>query len=84
MAKLPGYAPVREFYAPRYDTKKPEHVRPDYRTTLLWAPLIQTNAEGKATVSFYTSDAKTRLRLRAEGVTTSGMPGVGQQVIQTQ
>jgi TonB-dependent SusC/RagA subfamily outer membrane receptor len=84
LAKLPGYAPVREFYAPRYDTKKPEHVRPDYRTTLFWAPLIQTNAEGKATVSFYTSDAKTNFRLRAEGVTTIGMPGMEQRVIRTE
>lgn len=77
VAKLPGYAPVREFYAPRYDVKKPEHVRPDYRTTLFWTPMIQTNNEGKATVSFFTSDTKTVLRLRAEGVTPTGMPGVG-------
>lgn len=77
IAKLPGYVPVREFYAPRYDTKKPEHVRPDYRTTLYWAPMIQTNTDGKATVSFFTSDAKTNLRLRAEGVTLNGTLGVG-------
>lgn len=77
IAKLPGYAPVREFYAPRYDVKKPEHIRPDYRTTLFWAPMIQTNAEGKATVSFFTSDAKTNVRLRAEGATVDGMPGIG-------
>lgn len=77
VAKLPGYAPVREFYAPRYDTKKPEDRRPDYRATVFWAPMIQTSAEGKATVSFFTSDAKTILRLRAEGLTPGGMPGVG-------
>ena len=77
MAKLPGYAPVREFYAPTYDVKKPEHIRPDYRTTVWWAPMIQTNAGGKADVTFFASDAKTNLRLRAEGVTPGGMPGVG-------
>lgn len=76
VAKLPGYAPLKEFYAPRYDVKKPEHVRPDYRTTLFWAPMIQTNVEGKATVSFFTSDAKTDIRLRAEGITREGMPGM--------
>ncbi|UFH53710.1 TonB-dependent receptor plug domain-containing protein [Spirosoma sp. KNUC1025] len=38
VAKLPGYTPVREFYAPQYNVKKPEHARPDYRTTLFWAP----------------------------------------------
>ena len=84
LVKLPGYAPVREFYAPRYDVKKPEHNRPDYRTTLFWAPLVQTNAEGKATVSFFTSDAKTPLRLQAEGVTTTGMPGVGRKVLRVE
>ncbi|ADB39219.1 TonB-dependent receptor plug [Spirosoma linguale DSM 74] len=77
IAKLPGYAPRREFYAPRYDVKKPEHARPDYRTTLFWTPMIQTDQDGKATVSFFTSDAKTNLRIRAEGLTRSGMPGVG-------
>ncbi|MBD2757590.1 TonB-dependent receptor plug domain-containing protein [Spirosoma validum] len=81
VAKLPGYAPVREFYAPQYDTKKPEHIRPDYRTTLFWAPLIQTDAQGKATISFFTSDAKTSLRLQAEGATISGMPGVGRATV---
>lgn len=77
IAKLPGYVPVREFYAPRYDVKKPEHVRPDYRTTLFWAPMIQTDSQGKATVSFFTSDSKTSIRLQAEGATVDGKPGVG-------
>lgn len=81
LAKLPGYAPVREFYAPRYDVKKPEHVRPDYRTTVFWAPMIQTDAEGKATISFFTSDAKTNLRIQVEGATFAGMPGVGKRKI---
>ncbi len=84
VAKLPGYAPVREFYAPRYDVKKPEHVRPDYRTTLFWAPLVQTNAEGKATISFFTSDAKTEIRLQAEGATVDGRVGVGKVVIKVE
>lgn len=84
VAKLPGYAPVREFYAPRYDVKKPEHVRPDFRTTLFWAPMIQTSADGQATVSFFTSDAKTILRLRAEGATTGGMPGVGRGIVRVE
>ncbi|GAB3785696.1 Plug domain-containing protein [Spirosoma horti] len=84
LAKLPGYAPVREFYAPRYDVKKPEHVRPDYRTTLFWAPMIQTDAEGKATVSFFTSDAKTELRIRVEGATFAGRAGVGKRKLRVE
>ncbi|AQG77972.1 TonB-dependent receptor plug domain-containing protein [Spirosoma montaniterrae] len=81
VAKLAGYAPVREFYAPRYDAKKPEHIRPDYRATLFWSPMIQTDEQGKATVSFYTSDNKTDIRLQAEGATFSGMPGMGRRTL---
>ncbi len=84
VAKLPGYGPVREFYAPRYTEKKPEHRRPDYRTTLFWAPMIQTSTDGKATVSFFTSDAKTDLRIRAEGGTIDGKTGVGQGTLRVE
>jgi len=82
VAKLPGYQPVKEFYAPRYDQKLPEGTdKPDYRTTLFWTPTLQTGADGKATVSFFTSDAKTTLRIQAEGANAIGMPGVGKQTV---
>jgi len=84
VAKLPGYAPVREFYAPRYDVNKPEHVRPDYRATLFWEPMIQTDSDGKATVSFFTSDSKTTLRIRAEGTTFNGQVGIGRQSVRAE
>ena len=71
-----GFAPKRDFYAPRYDKPTPEErVRPDYRATLLWSPNIVTGTDGKATVSFYTSDAKTALRMVLEGATQTGYPG---------
>ncbi|RYF73426.1 MAG: TonB-dependent receptor [Cytophagaceae bacterium] len=74
--KVVGFAPKRTFYAPHYDKPTPEEkVRPDYRATLLWAPRIQTDATGKAVVSFYTSDAKTSLHMVLEGATVSGQPG---------
>lgn len=83
VAKLPGYAPLREFYAPRYDVKnEARDRRPDYRTTLLWSPMVRTGADGRATVSFFTSDAKTNLRIRAEGATPDGRPGVKQATVQ--
>ncbi len=75
--RMVGYAPVREFYAPRYDTPKPEHVRPDFRATLHWAPMLKTGSDGKATVTFFASDAKTKLRIVAEGMTISGKAGSG-------
>ncbi len=74
--KVVGFAPKRSFYAPRYDKPTPEEkIRPDYRATLLWAPRIRTDASGKATISFYTSDANTPLQLVLEGATLSGQPG---------
>lgn len=89
VAKIPGYAPVREFYAPRYDQPKPEHTdvsdrRPDYRTTFHWQPLVLTDATGKATVTFYASDAQTMLNIVAEGATADGKPGAGRAVVKVQ
>lgn len=76
--RIIGYASVREFYAPRYDTPKPEHSRPDYRATLHWVPMLTTGADGKATATFFVSDAKTKLKIIAEGATVSGKMGSGQ------
>ncbi|MEZ0541409.1 TonB-dependent receptor plug domain-containing protein [Fibrella arboris] len=74
--KVVGFAPKRTFYAPRYDKPTPEEkVRPDYRATLFWAPRLRTDAAGKATVSFYTSDAQSTLQLVLEGATAAGQPG---------
>ena len=75
--RMVGYAPVREFYAPRYNTPKPEHRRPDFRATLHWLPMLKTGTDGKATVTFFASDAKTKLKIIAEGATISGKMGSG-------
>lgn len=75
--RLVGYTAVREFYAPRYDQPKPEHIRPDNRATLHWAPMVKTGPDGKATVMFFASDAQTTLRFIAEGVALSGKVGSG-------
>ncbi|MBC7571044.1 MAG: TonB-dependent receptor plug domain-containing protein, partial [Spirosoma sp.] len=85
VAKLPGYLPVKEFYAPRYDQKLPDGAdKPDYRTTLFWTPAIQTGADGKATVSFFTSDARNPVRIQVEGANIIGMPGVGKQTVRVE
>jgi TonB-dependent SusC/RagA subfamily outer membrane receptor len=82
VAVVPGYRAIRAFYAPRYDEPKPEHVRPDYRSTLHWAPMIQTGDDGKARLSFFASDARTPVRVVAEGASTDGRPGVGKAVFE--
>ena len=82
MVRVPGYRTVREFYAPRYDEPKPEHKRPDFRPTLHWAPMIQTGTDGKAQVSFFTSDVRGPIRVVAEGAATDGRPGVGRLTLE--
>ncbi|WP_044173201.1 TonB-dependent receptor plug domain-containing protein [Flectobacillus major] len=76
--KRMGYYPSREFYAPQYDVQKPEHIRPDYRSTLHWAPHVQTDSTGVATISFWNTDAKSEIRIKAEGITLQGRIGVAQ------
>ncbi|MCY7349203.1 MAG: TonB-dependent receptor plug domain-containing protein [Cytophagaceae bacterium] len=75
---LAGFAPVREFYAPRYDQPRPEHIRPDYRPTLHWAASVQTGAGGKATVRFFASDAPATVRVDVQGAKPTGEVGVGE------
>nr|WKN39660.1 TonB-dependent receptor plug domain-containing protein [Tunicatimonas sp. TK19036] len=70
----PGYYHAREFYVPHYDVKKPEHVKPDFRSTLYWEPSVVFGEDGRALVSFYTSDEKAEYQVQVEGVTTNGQP----------
>ena len=58
--------------------KKPEHVKPDIRSTLFWEPSITIDEEGQATLSFYTSDQPGTYAVRVEGLTEEGNPIVGE------
>ena len=69
-----SYTPVRKFYAPRYQSTKTEE-RTDFRETIYWNPVVQTDKEGLATVSFYNSDASTTFRAIAEGIGFNGQLG---------
>ncbi|MCC9138140.1 TonB-dependent receptor plug domain-containing protein [Pontibacter silvestris] len=72
-----GYSKVREFYSPRYDEQNSASDAPDLRTTLYWTPSVRTDANGKATVTFYTADRNTTYRVIAEGISDEGKPGRG-------
>ncbi|MBF8964984.1 TonB-dependent receptor plug domain-containing protein [Pontibacter sp. FD36] len=72
-----GYSKTREFYSPVYDGKTPASREPDLRTTLYWNPSVQTDAAGKATVTFYAADRNTTYRAIAEGISDAGKPGRG-------
>jgi hypothetical protein len=58
---------VREFPLPTARPVRPA-VRTDFRDTVLWAPTVETGADGTAELSFPLSDAVTTFRVVAEGV----------------
>lgn len=70
--KLPGYYQPREFYSPNYDVITEE--KPDYRATLYWNPAVQTDQNGTATFSFFTSDEDAEYLIEVQGLTSDGSP----------
>ncbi|MBQ4631991.1 MAG: hypothetical protein IJB46_01385 [Prevotella sp.] len=69
-----GYKPELEFYSPQYPAKdKSIYTRPDHRTTLYWNPRVMTDEEGKASVSFYSSDVSKKYLVTLEGLTDDGV-----------
>jgi TonB-dependent SusC/RagA subfamily outer membrane receptor len=73
-----GYAVAKEFYSPNYTEARMEDFqmnnRPDYRSTIHWAPTVRTGADGKATLSFFNTNAEANVDIRLEGMALVGMP----------
>lgn len=71
---IAGYYPTKEFYAPKYDIVLPEHIRPDFRSTIFWSPKIKTDTNGKASLTFFNTDATTKVNISLEGISSTGVP----------
>jgi len=71
---LQGYSYVREFFNPCYDIQELRNEK-DYRRTLYWNPDVQTDKNGKASVSFYNNDSCKSMNVSAETVTENGVIG---------
>ncbi|WP_282087043.1 TonB-dependent receptor plug domain-containing protein [Aquimarina algiphila] len=71
---LTNYTP-RVFYVPVYDSKMLPEERTDFRKTIYWNPVVQTNDKGEANLSFYNSDAITSFNIIAEGIGYNGLVG---------
>ncbi|NLR77902.1 TonB-dependent receptor plug domain-containing protein [Chitinophaga eiseniae] len=69
-----AYTVARRFYAPHYANTETDE-RTDFRETIYWNPVVQTDKEGVATLRFYNSDAATTFRAIAEGIAWNGKPG---------
>jgi len=66
----------REFYSPSYATADQQKSRiPDFRNLLYWSPDVNTGADGKAMVSFYTSDKTGQYIAVMQGINADGQTG---------
>jgi hypothetical protein len=67
----------QQFYRPKYNVAQPVSSEPDYRATLHWEPNISTDQNGKAKVSFYTSDIAGKYTVTITGFDSTGGIGDG-------
>jgi len=70
-----SYYRARQFPIIEYQTTQTE-LRTDFRNCIFWEGNLQTDNKGKATVNFYNNDAITTFAVVAEGISTTGLPGV--------
>lgn len=68
----------KDFYRPRYTVKNRTATAFDDRITIHWEPLIITDKDGKATVSFYAAGQPATYTITTEGSDMNG--GVGSSV----
>lgn len=69
-----GYQVPKMFYAPKYDIKKPEDIKPDERITLFWNPSVRSGENGKVTLSYYNHDIDAPIHVVLQGITKFGQP----------
>lgn len=68
-----GYYQARTFYKPVYEGES-RPPKTDIRTTIHWQPYLQTDAEGKASFSFYNTSGSTRASIIVQGIKADGTP----------
>ena len=78
-----GLYNAKQFYIPKYDNKKIPKERTDFRQTVYWNPVVQTNENGKAAIEFYNSDAITSFNITTEGIGYNGLVGRQKKVYAT-
>ncbi|MEO6850801.1 MAG: hypothetical protein ABI203_09440, partial [Mucilaginibacter sp.] len=65
------FAAQKEFYSPKY-ISKPTDFFTDARSTIYWLPNIITDKDGKARISFYTSDKPGTYTMLIDGCDMNG------------
>ena len=72
---LRGYYPSRKFYSPKYQAPG-NTPKTDRRTTLLWAPIINTDEYGNARFSFFNTNNTGKMKIEIEGIAKDGRTAV--------
>ena len=67
-----GFNPVKEFYAPVYDSNSRIT---DLRSTVYWNPGVLVGSNGKGKISFFNADTKGVYRVVIEGINGDGLLG---------
>ena len=62
-----GWQKPVKFYSPKYEATKRKNKETDNRITVYWNPSLKFDNDGKATVSFYTTDSHSKYRVEVEG-----------------
>ncbi len=78
---LSTYSQIKEFYLPKYEVEPETKKRSDYRTTIYWNPLVKTDINGNATITFFNSDEAKKLQIALEGISDYGIPGAHLETI---
>ncbi len=77
-----GYSIIRDFYSPNYQVFDQKNEQADYRTTLLWEPMILTKpGKSKKIIAFFNTDITKSFRIIIEGVSSDGQLTRFEQVI---
>jgi len=69
--EITGFYPIRQFPIIQEQVKN----SPDFRPLIFWQPIVQTDENGKATISFTTSDAIGKGQIRVVGMDKQGNMG---------
>ncbi|MEJ7559642.1 MAG: hypothetical protein WKF66_15140 [Pedobacter sp.] len=72
---------AQRFYTPKYTTTGSNDSQTDNRSTIFWEPNVITDDEGKARVSFNTSDAVGSYTISLEGSDRRGLFGTGRKKV---
>lgn len=69
-----GFPTRREFYVPRFDDTPESTSQIDRRDILYWQPILQTDTQGQAALTFPLSDIVRTIRVNVQGITSYGRP----------